>query len=348
MAGKTEDLRWQGSLNEQVVAVEIIRQALLLRYSLHVRNALVKALNDTERPIASLIRDALATDAGIKDPLQVYRLNQMIDQVNRLRVPAWNMGADSVVTELQNMAEAEAEDEQSFLAGLFPSLNLMGAAPGVVALALAVPFQGRNARAWIDSARVAERERIRQAVFAGVAAGEDPATIARRVVGSARTRGRDGATQTSRNHVDTVVRSLVAHVAAQAKAAFRAANAQTLTTEQFVAVLDSATTQQCRRLNGNRFRMGTGPQPPLHPNCRSCRCVVLPEDIGGPIWEPEVFDAWIRKQPQAVKVELLGATRAARARANGVDGGSFTDYGARPMTLRQVRAMAARLVGSYE
>ncbi len=348
MAGKEEELRWQGSLNEQVAALEIVRQVLLLRYSLHVRNRLVRALNDTERPIASMIRDALAIDAGIKDPLGVFRLNQLIDQVNRLRAPAWTAGTELVVTDLQELAEAEVADEHSLLVGLFPSLGFLLPGGGVAALALAVPFQGRDTRSWMANARAAEAERIRRSIFAGVAAGEDPATIARRVVGSARAQGRDGTTQTSRNHVDTLVRSAVSHVAAQAKAAFRAANAKLLTTEQFVAVLDSATTKLCRGLNGRRFPLGSGPQPPLHMNCRSCRCVVLPEEIGGPIWEPEVYDAWIRKQPQAVKVELLGATRAARARTNGVDGGSFTDYGARPMTLRQVRAMAARLTGSYQ
>lgn len=41
--------------------------------------------------------------------------------------------------------------------------------------------------------------------------------------------------------------------------------------EIFVAVLDSATTNQCRRNNGKIFEIGEGAQTPLHYNCRSIR-----------------------------------------------------------------------------
>jgi SPP1 gp7 family putative phage head morphogenesis protein len=169
--------------------------------------------------------------------------------------------------------------------------------------------------------------------------------VARRIVGSASAMGADGATQTSRNHVDTVTRTSITHIADFVRSAYYQANA--LTTEQFVAVLDSQTTELCRSLNGRRFPIGRGARPPLHMNCRSMRVVVLPEDVGGPMWEPEVYDTWIRKQPQAVRVELLGATRAAQARKRSVDLGAFVDYGGRAMTLKQVRASARRLMRAY-
>ena len=82
-------------------------------------------------------------------------------------------------------------------------------------------------------------------------------------------------------------------------------------------------------------------------NCRSMRVVVLPEEVGGPVWEPEVYDSWIRKQPWAVRLELLGATRAAQTKKGSVDLGAFVDYGSKPMTLKQVRATAKRLMGAY-
>ncbi len=330
--------------NERLVAMEIIRQVLLLRHSLHVRTDLIRALNDTEQPISSLVRDALAIDAGIRDPLQVMRLNMLIDQINRMRAPAWQAGTDTVVINLTAYAEADIEDEHNLLVGLAPTLGLT--LPGVAILAAAAvetPYQGSTFRQWIASARAAEQRRIREAIFAGVGAGEDPATVARRIVGRASLRGADGVTQTSRNHVDTLIRTALTNIAMNGRGAYADANREALTTEQFVAVLDGRTTQMCRSLNGKRFPIGTGPRPPLHMGCRSMRVIVLPEDVGGPAWEPEVYDAWIRRQPDMVKVELLGATRKARA----VDGAAFKDYGSRPMTLKQVRASAARLMGAY-
>lgn len=335
------------SLNERLVAAEIIRQVLLLRYSAHVRDRIIRLLNETEVPAASLIRDVLANDAGLRSALQVQTLNLLIDQITRLRATAWENVTATVVTDMSELAEAEAEDEHSLIAGWFPSLSLTGAGFGAAALALAVPFQGRDSRAWIESAREAETRRIRQSIFAGVGAGQGPAAVARLVVGSGALHGRDGATQTSRNHLDTLVRTAVLHTASQAKGAFRAANPQVLTREQYVAVLDDRTTALCRGLNGHRYAIGKGPIPPLHMNCRSSRVLVMPESLGGPIWEPEVYDAWIRRQPDAVRVELMGAARAARQGRETVDGSKFSDYGARPMSLRQIRVLAARLMGSY-
>jgi hypothetical protein len=338
----------QSSLNERFVAIEIVRQVLLLRYSLHVRNMLIQALNDTERPIASLIRDQLHTDAGMRDPAQVRALERLIEQINAMRAPAWSVGRDTVVTEMLAFGAAEVEDEHSTLMGLAPALGLILPGAGMVAAqALASPFQGRTVRQWIDDAQAAEAKRIRQAIYIGVGAGEDPATVARRVVGSAAAKGSDGATQTSRNHVDTLTRSGLVHIATFGRMSLYAANTQRLTREQFVAVLDDRTTNLCRGLNGNRYPIGEGPRPPIHMNCRSMRIVVLPEEVGGPIWEPEVYDSWIRKQPWAVRLELLGATRAAQARKPSVDVGPFVDYGSRPMTLKQVRASARRLMGAY-
>lgn len=349
MARKPEDeVHTLGSLNERLVAMEIVRQILLLRYSLHVRTKLVRALNDTEHPIASMIRDQINNTAGMRDPSQVAKLNQLIDQINAMRAPAWAAGRDSVVSELLDYGSAEVEDQHSLLSGLAPSLALVLPLVGMVASqGVATPYQGRTVRQWVEDAQAAEAKRIRQAIFLGIGAGEDAATVARRIVGSTAAKGADGATQVSRNHVDTVSRAALVHMSAFVRAAYYEANAQTITMEQYVAVLDSRTTPICRGLNGKRFRLGVGPRPPLHFGCRSMRVVVLPTDVGGPIWEPEVYDTWIRKQPRAVVVEILGATRAAQARKQTVDHGAFADYGSRPMTLKQVRASAKRLMGAY-
>ena len=42
--------------------------------------------------------------------------------------------------------------------------------------------------------------------------------------------------------------------------------------ERWVSELSEATCDRCRRLHGNTYRQGTGPQPPLHDHCR-CRRV---------------------------------------------------------------------------
>lgn len=387
----------QSSVNERLVALEIVRQVLLLRFSLRVRKKVIDAINETEKPIARMVRDALRTDAGLRDPAQVRQLNALIDQINKMREPAWRAATVTAEQELTELAEAEPEDQRDMFAFLLPGIALV--APTVLGLAvnaLSSEFHGRSVRRWLQDAAADDLKRIRSAIFLGAAAGETPSQIARRVFGSTAMKGRDGVTQVSRNHIDTIIRSATVHVSAFARDQFYRANAEVrykpfkmegvrrvvrgvgevedaataearrqaavalaaadnagvplpkvFHEEQFVAVLDSRTTKICRRLDGKRYKLGVGPIPPLHMNCRSMRVIVLPASVGGPLYDPGQYASWIRKQPDAVQVMLLGSTKDNKLTERKLAEAGFQDYGAKPMTLRQIRAEARRIMEFY-
>lgn len=330
--------------NEQVLDAQILWQVLLLRYSFFVRQRIVAILNSTEVDVAAQIRGALATEPGLRDPVQSAGLERLVQRVEAMRRTAWDQGMVIAEQELTDLSRTEIDHEQDVYGAWLPSLSKpLWLVAG--ATALAAPVQGRTVHRWMQDAAADDAKRIRSAIFAGVGLGERPDVIARRVVGSARAKGMDGATQISRNHIDTVTRSGVIHVSSWVRDQFFRLNPQVLDLEQYVAVLDSHTTRLCRGLNGNRYPIGHGPIPPLHMNCRSIRYAVLPRDIGGPVPEPEVYESWIRKQSRAVQVELMGATRLQRMRVGTFDPSKFTDYGAKPMSLEQILAAARRLVG---
>lgn len=392
------------SVNERLVALEIVRQVLTLRFSLRVRNLVVNAINDTEVPVARLIRDALRTDAGLRDPAQVRQLDALIEQINAMRQPAWQAGEVTATSELRDLAEAEPEDQRDLFGFLLPGIDLVlpFLVGGVAGAALSTPFNGRTLRQWFGDTATDDAKRIRQAIYTGAGAGESPETIARRVVGTASNMGTDGATQTSRNHVDTIVRSAAVHVTASARDQFYRANAAAMyvfpvggaprpvgtvrtvgmpedagqaeaarqvrqalaaadavaggvgkggakvfAMEQFVAILDGRTTKLCRGLDGKRYRLGEGPIPPLHMNCRSNRVLVLPESLGGPIFDPGTYGDWIRSQPFEVQVLLAGSTKANKLKDEDLADSAFQDYGAKPMTLSQVRNEARRVMEFY-
>lgn len=386
----------QNSINERLVALEIVRQVLLLRYSLHVRDLVVKALNNTEQPVASMIRDMLRTDPGMRDPAQVRQVQALIDQINALRQPAWQAGRVAVEAELTTLAEqAEPEDQRDLLGFLLPGVSLLMPGLGVGASMLLKPFGGRTMRQWFDDAAADDAKRIGSAIQMGTGLGEDPAATARRVVGTANAKGRDGTTQISRNHVDTIVRSGVVHASGYGRDQFYRANAEAMYVfpvglprvpvrpvgapedpavaaarrqvqaalaaadsaaggrgrggsklfelEQYVAVLDGRTTKLCRGLDGKRYAVGVGPIPPLHPNCRSNRVIVLPEEVGGPLYDPGTYADWIRRQPDAVWSLLMGSA----SRDDDLADAAFRDYGAKPMSLSQVRDEARRIMAFY-
>jgi hypothetical protein len=330
--------------NEQVLDSQIVWQVLLLRYSLHVRQRVVDILNGTEADVAALIRGTLAVEPGPRDPQRVAELERLVIRLEQLRRTAWDQGATLAEEELTNLGQSEIEEQHDIYGAWLPSLRKpmwLVASAG----ALAAPFQGRTLRRWLSDAAVDDARRIRTAIYGGVGRGQRPDVIARLVVGSARAMGSDGATQISRNHIDTIVQSGVIHVSAWVRDQFFRLNPSVLDLEQFLAILDAATTELCRGLNGNRYPIGTGPIPPLHMRCRSTRYAVLPRDIGGPIPEPEVYEAWIRKQARAVQIELMGATKAQRMHAGTFDPAKFTDYGSKAMSLEQILAAARRLMG---
>lgn len=331
--------------NERLLDAMIVRQVLLMRYSLHVRDRVTAILNGTERDVAGMIRDVLTVEPGLRDPGHVATLNSLVARVTALRAQAWVQVANEAERDLEALGDQEGEEQQELYGAWLPGAGAFGfLALNMGRRALDAPMEGRVFRQWLVDLSVDDSRRIRAAVFAGSVSGETPGVIARRVVGSARTRGADGATQVSRNHLDTVLRSAVVHVASRARDAF--VRQSGLLSEQLVAILDNATTPLCRRLNGHRYAVGVGPIPPLHMRCRTIRYAVLPEHIGGPVPEPEVYDRWIRKQSRAVQVELMGAARLARMRAGRLDAKGFTDYGSRPMDLQQIRGAARRLVAA--
>lgn len=330
--------------NEQLLDSQILWQILLLRYSLHVRGRVLEILNGTETDVATQIRGALAAEPGMRDPSKVAELNRLVERLEAVRRNAWEQGAQVAEDELNDLGRVEIERQSEVYGAWLPGLSK----PSWLALtgfAFASPFQGRTFRQWIGDAARDDARRIRTAIFDGAGRGLRPDAIARLVVGSARAKGGDGVTQTSRNHLDTIIRSGVIHMGARVRDQFYQANAATLLREQYLAVLDSRTTQVCRNLNGNRYAIGQGPMPPMHLGCRSIRYAVLPRWAGGPVPEPEVYESWLRRQSLDVRIELLGATRAARMRAGTFDATRFSDYGSRAMTLDEVLAAARRLTG---
>lgn len=73
---------------------------------------------------------------------------------------------------------------------------------------------------------------------------------------------------------------------------------------QWVSVLDDVTTEICWERDGEIYKMGEGPQPPAHYNCRSMTVPISPsrEDIE----EPDTLAEWLDGQPSEVLKDIFG------------------------------------------
>lgn len=120
--------------------------------------------------------------------------------------------------------------------------------------------------------------------------------------------------------------------------------------EEFSAILDNKTSSVCRSLSGNRYPLGEGPKPPLHPNCRSRLLPVLDEKyinlittdyVGNSEWGEESYYEWLYRQPSNRQDIVLGKTRAQLFRDGGLPPDKFAklqlDKYFKPITLKELK-----------
>lgn len=263
--------------NEEILDAVIRHQIFLLRYSGTVRNRITSILNRTEEELARRIRDQLRANAGLTTPREWQRLQSLLAALDAIRLKGWKEAQTFLLDEMEQLAYHEPIVLQGLYTTPLPVYvnTVLPSTEFLKTVALSRPFEGRLLKDWADTMAREDIRRIHAAVQAGMVAGEDHATIARRVVGTARLKGADGVTEMTRAQVQTIVRTAVQHVANGSRDAFFDANKDILTEEQFVATLDSRTTPQCRALDGRTFEVGKGPRPPLHFNCRSLRIAAI-------------------------------------------------------------------------
>lgn len=265
------------TINEQVLDSAIRHQVYLLRYSGYVRNQVISLLNNSEEDIARRLRDDLQQNEGLTTTEQWQRLEATLADIDAIRSLSWQDAAQLLLEEMAELAYREPIMLGRIYTAPIPvEVQTVMPSPRMLrSAALSRPFQGRVLRDWVRNMQDSDRVRIRAAVQSGLVAGETSAQIARRVVGTAAVKGSDGVTEMTRRQVQAIVRTAVQHVANGARDLFFEANEDLFSHEQFVATLDSRTTPQCRALDGKRFKVGKGPRPPLHFQCRSVRVAVI-------------------------------------------------------------------------
>jgi SPP1 gp7 family putative phage head morphogenesis protein len=234
-------------------------------------------LNATEEDLAQTIRDRLADATGLESAADVARMKQVLALLENMRNDAWQNLDETLTDQLMAFAQAEPNFLAQQLDVTSPVvLDLV--LPSVSALKAIVtkePFEGRVLKDWAKSLADNDVVRMKREIQMGMTAGEDAATIARRIVGTAKLSGTDGITQITRNNAEAVVRTAINFISNQIKQDFLDLNKEYFSEELYLATLDSRTTPICRSLDGNVYDVGVGPIPPLHFNCRSTRVPVF-------------------------------------------------------------------------
>lgn len=271
------------SANEQFFDALIRHQIGLLRLTGSIREDVIKLLNATEADMADKIRSRLLNHQGLNTPRDIRRMQRLIKVIRLTRLRSWDKITARWISEMRDLARAEPVIMDGILRTVVP-VTLETTLPSAALLQSLVtsrPFEGKTMRQWARSVSRADLARIEGQIKIGMLQGESSAAIARRVVGTRRLRGRDGATAITRRQAAGITRTAVMGISNQARREFYLANEVLFTRERYVATLDHRTTPICQSLDGEIFPLGEGPYPPIHFMCRSLRVAIIDDKTIG-------------------------------------------------------------------
>jgi len=213
------------------------------------------------------------------------RLRAMVTEVRAILGESFDVAKAKLDTIMRELAEYEVEYGSKDLRKAIPvefntttpdpeqvysSLNSLPAAGGMLMSELFTKWGSDTTDAFVGQIRL------------GVLQGETVDQMVRRIHGDLVTRaakGRPavyegGVLETTKRAAETLVRTAVAHVNAQAREAIYAANDDLIKGYQYVAALDTITCLICGPLDGKEYTKDeTRPSVPQHYNCR---CAYVP------------------------------------------------------------------------
>ena len=280
------------------------------------------------RTILTQLKESLDTWAGASAQIMTEELQGlaqlqadfMVDQLERIAPPSVTTPVRSVAISPQ-FAQAVVTSDPTRLGIVSLSDDLPGAARTFTRLTVAdgttltLP-NGEVIRKAFSGMSVRESEMFSQAVRNGLLTGESTQSIVRRLKGRLRKGEQEsvarqiqkGGLVTARpnNQIRAIVRSSITQVTDAAREQVARENPDV--TEKYIyrAVLDSKTTPICRSLDGQVYKWGEGPEPPLHFGCRSLRAPLTIGIEDDEIEEFESYGQWLQENPSE-KQKVFGS-----------------------------------------
>lgn len=165
----------------------------------------------------------------------------------------------------------------------------------------------------------------------------------------------DGIVARIGRNADAVVRTAIQHVASTARMETWAANADVIEGYRWVSTLDNKTTPTCRSLDGQVFKLGRGPRPPVHIRCRSTTVAEVDpkydfldegatrSSASGYVDGDLTYYEWLKTQPEAFQDSAIGPTRGKLLRDGGLTAEEFARLNLgrnfEPLTLEEMRKL---------
>lgn len=302
----------------------IRHQVFLQRYAAGRAREAVRTLNRLRRQVVGRMADATTE-------FQAGRLGALLADIDGLLSDGFKSMSDTVMSEVFDQARNEAD----FTANIF-DFTLPADSALIAAVSTRVMQDNLTIIEALNKFSVKKRQELANIIKDGIVLGDAPEIITRKVhtiMSTLHVRQVRALTHTVVNHVSSVGRSET--YAANGVEKF-----------EWVATLDSRTTLICGSRDGKTFRVGFGPMPPAHWNCRSTTVpagttrVSRPAVVDGKVQHTkQTYAQWLKRQSKSFQDEALGPERALLFRKGELKLDKFVDPTGRVYTLDQLKRM---------
>lgn len=309
------------SVQEDLFDRSVTRRIFLDRYSDREARQVARFLRELQKDIKAQL--AKAYDKSFTE----FRLKILLRNVNDLYDDVYARIQGRMWSSFEELGGVQAEAVASQLQVAAATLEARFAqvsAKRVLAAVKARPMQGKFLRDMVAEIPKAHRDRMTAAIRISYIEGESLTRAAARVT--------EVTGQNSR-YLKTFIRTANAHISSVAANETYKANDDIVERYEWLSVLDSRTTAICQSLDGNRYKVGSGPMPPAHFGCRSTTYPILK---GLKPRKRETYSSWIKRQPVDAQNDILGPNRA-KALREGADVSQFVDLTGKLYTLEELR-----------
>jgi SPP1 gp7 family putative phage head morphogenesis protein len=339
--------------NDDIRDAELRHHIGIQRLSSAVARDVLRVVAESDAEIVAKLQ---ARGATLEGTFTSVRLVSLLRSIREINTEAHVIIGRNLRSDLADVARYEAEFQEALLnRALRVEVDWVSpTAPMLDAVVTQKPFDGKLLADAVRTMGQNKFKALQEAIQKGMIQGETVDQIVRRVRGSPSLNYRDGVMRLGRTSAERLVRTATNHVSNAAREIMFEENKDYIKGVQWVATLDTRTCMRCAALDGKTFKVGSGPRPPYHWNCR---CTVAPvtktwremgidideappgtrASINGQVSETETFQTWLKKQPASVQDEALGPTRGRMFRSGEIDIDRFVDTRGNQLTLDELR-----------
>lgn len=329
-----------------------LRHAIdLHKYSNSVTREILMVLRAADVALLDRLAGALERLTEHASTFRIQRADEVLSGVRGLVSQAYSTASARLDTEMRSFTEHELSHQTRAAQRALPEGTALAtpSSEQVIAAATARPFQGRLMGEWFSGLGDRLQQRVRDVSVQGVVQGKTVGEMMKEV---------RAVLPISANHAESVVRTSVAHYAAEARDSFFSANSDVFNEQQWLSTLDNRTTPECQVRDGLHYTLDGEPighkvpwlEGPgeIHWGCRSVAVPVVKIvglDLGpamraskeGPVSSKMGYAEWLSSQSSAVQDEVLGPKRGAMYRAGSVSFTRFFNDKGQRLTLDQLK-----------